>query len=95
MAANRHDHFGGSVSAAETTKSLSRVQTQEGTPPVSPWLIEHLEATFGAYVPSGLPASMDDLVSLSSRHSETVGEKNVIDYLKRLLDEQLNPSPRT
>lgn len=94
MVAKRQDHFGREVPAPEPTRSFAKVQAEEGKPPVSSWLIEHLEATFGGLVPDGHPTSMDDLVALSSRHSEAVGQRSVIDYLKRLLDEQLHPTVR-
>jgi hypothetical protein len=96
MAANRHDHFGaGEYVPGAAPTALARVQAEEGAPPVSPWLIEHLEGVFGGFIPAGQPSSMDDLVSLSSRHSEAVGHRAIIDYLKRLRDEQLNPQART
>ena len=95
MVAKRHDHFGaGEVIPELLSRSFAKVQAEEGKPPVSAWLIEHLESVFGGFVPDGHPQSMDDLVSLSTRHSEAVGQRAVIDYLKRLLDEQLNPPAR-
>lgn len=96
MTAQRHDHFSGNgLSPGGTTQSLAGVQAQEGTPPVSPWLVEHLEGRFGGYAPVGTPQSLDELVSLGSRHSVAVGHQEVLNYLKRLLEEQLSPQTRT